>query len=185
MPDHSTRDTSPRLTRRTLLKAGIAGGAVLLLARWYTQTAAPMLADARYVVLDRRAQAIVTAIVPVLLAGALPISHGDDVVRADVLANVDQAIAGLPPAARKQVEQLFALLAFGPSRCLLAGVWTPWPEASSDSIAAFLVRWRDSRFAMLRSAYGALHQLIVAAWYGSPRAWPAIRYPGPPSLEAG
>ena len=79
--------------------------------------------------------------------------------RAQIVANVDQAIAGLPPEARKQIDQLFALLAFAPTRCLIAGVWSPWPEASPAAIAAFLARWRDSRFALLQSAYGALHQL--------------------------
>ncbi len=86
---------------------------------------------------------------------------------------------------RKEIDQLFALLAFAPSRALLAGVWSPWSEASARSIAAFLAQWRDSRFALKRSAYGALHQLIMAAWYGSPDAWPAIGYPGPPSLAIG
>jgi hypothetical protein len=80
---------------------------------------------------------------------------------------------------------LFALLAFAPTRCLVAGVWSPWPEASAESIAAFLVSWRDSRFALLRSAYEALHQIVYGAWYGNPRSWPAIGYAGPPSLEIG
>ncbi len=174
------------MTRRTLLKAGIAGGAALFLARWlYTQSSAPALPDARSFALDARARAIVSAIVPVLLDGTLPAAPEAGAVRAGVVANVDLAIAGLLPEARKQIDQLFALLAFAPSRCLIAGVWSPWPEASAASIAVFLARWRDSRFALLQSAYGALHQLVLAAWYGSPSAWPAIGYPGPPSLEAG
>jgi hypothetical protein len=186
VPDPSSDRAAIHLTRRTLLKAGIAGGAALFLARWmYTQTSAPLLPDARFVVLDARAREIVTAIVPVLLEGALPASPMAATVRAEIVVNVDQAIAGLPPAARREIEQLFAMLAFAPSRSIVAGVWSSWPEASPASIAAFLVRWRDSRFALLRSAYGALHQLIVAAWYGSPNAWPAIGYPGPPSLEVG
>jgi len=115
----------------------------------------------------------------------LPAPSEADAARTEVVANVDKAIAGLPPEARKQIEQLFALLAFAPSRCLIAGVWSPWPDASPESIAAFLERWRDSRFALLKSAYCALHQLIMAAWYGSPSAWPAIGYAGPPSLELG
>jgi len=46
-----------------------------------------------------------------------------------------------------------------------------------------LGRWQHSRLALLRSAYDGLHQLVLAAWYGNSRAWPAIGYPGPPSLR--
>jgi hypothetical protein len=65
----------------------------------------------------------------------------------------------------------------------MAGVSAPWLESSPESIVAFLERWRASRFALLQSAYQALHQLILAAWYGNPASWPATGYSGPPSLE--
>jgi hypothetical protein len=109
----------------------------------------------------------------------------DQVLLQELVAGVEKAIAGLPPAMRKEVDQLFSLLSFAPSRALIAGVWSPWHEASPASIGVFLDRWRDSRLALLRSAYGALHQLLFAAWYGNSNAWPAIGYAGPPSLEAG
>jgi hypothetical protein len=119
-----------------------------------------------------------------MLEGALPAGDAAMAARAEVVAGVDRAIAGLPPAVRSEVDELFSLLAFAPTRCVVAGVWSPWPEASRDSIAAFLGRWRDSRFALLRSGFAALHQLIMSAWYANPQAWPAIAYPGPPSLGA-
>ena len=184
MPDPST--TPRRITRRTLLKVGIAGGTALLLTRWlYTATSVPTPSGSGFTTLDTSAQGIVAAIVPVLLEGALPTGRDAAAARADVVSGVDQAIAGLPPAARKELDDLFSLLAFAPTRCLIAGVWTPWPEASRESVAMFLDSWRDSRFALLRSAYGALHQIVFGAWYGKPQAWPAIGYPGPPSLEVG
>jgi hypothetical protein len=176
--------TSPRISRRTLLKAGIAGGAGLLLVRWlYTSTTTPQSTPTPSGALNAGARAVVAAIAPVMLAGALPAN--DRVLLQEVVAGVEQAIAGLPPAARKEIEQLFALLSDAPTRALIGGVWTPWHEASPASIDAFLDRWRDSRFALLRSAYGALHQLVFAAWYGNSNAWPAIGYAGPPSLEVG
>ena len=186
--NHSN-DREPRITRRTLLKAGLAGGAALFLARWlYTRDAAIPPAGIGADTLDASARAIVAAIVPVLLAEALPVNDASaqsGQATARVVANVGRAVAGLPPSVRKEIDQLFALLAFAPSRCLLAGVWSAWSEAPAPSIAAFLSNWRDSRFALQRSAYGALHQLIMAAWYGGPEAWPAIGYPGPPSLVTG
>jgi hypothetical protein len=174
--------SSPRISRRTLLKVGVAGGAALLLARWlHTTPAAPREAATAHT-LDADARAILAAITPVMLEGALPTGPEAAAALREALAGVEQAIAGLPPAVRKELEELFSLLAFAPTRCLVAGVWSPWPEAARESIAAFLANWRTSRFALLRSAYGALHQIILGAWYGNPRAWPAIGYPGPPLL---
>ncbi|HXX85519.1 MAG TPA: hypothetical protein VEN29_16260 [Casimicrobiaceae bacterium] len=178
-------DNSARVSRRTLLKVGVAGGVALLLARWlYTQTSEPVAKDPQFAALDASARSVVAAIVPVMLEGAL--LEGEAAMRArdQVVSGVDRAVAGLPPAVRAEIDQLFSLLAFAPSRCLVAGVWSPWPEASRDSIVAFLGRWRDSRFGLLRSGFAALHQLIVGAWYANPQAWPAIGYPGPPLLES-
>ena len=172
------------LSRRTFLTAGIAGGAALVLARWFAARDSPRDVDAqRFEWLDAPAREIVAAIVPVMLAGALP-TLGPDVLSArdEVVAGVDRAIAGLPPAVRKEIGELFALLDFAPTRSLIAGIWSRWERAPAADIAAFLDTWRDSRFALLRSGYAALHQLVDAAWYGNPRAWQAIGYSGPPSL---
>ena len=174
----------PRITRRTVLKAGIAGGVVLVLARWIVTSYSPRESpEVRPSALDPSARAIIAALVPVLLEGALP--DPDSEAHAEIVAGVDRAVAGLPPGSRKELEQLFALLSFAPTRCLVAGVWSSWPQASRESVTEFLASWRDSRFALLRSGYGALHQLILAAWYGNMRSWPAIGYGGPPSLEIG
>lgn len=174
--------TSLRVSRRTLLKIGVAGAAALLLARWlHAATSAANEAPA-VPSLDADERAILAAITPAMLAGALPAGAESSIALREALAGVEQAIAGLPPAARKELADLFSLLAFAPTRCLVAGVWKPWPEATRESIAAFLVRWRESRFSLLRSGYAALHQIILGAWYAIPRAWGPIGYPGPPSL---
>jgi hypothetical protein len=64
----------------------------------------------------------------------------------------------------------------------VAGVWHPWHAASRGEIAGFLERFRYSNIAQLRSAYDALHQLIMASWYGNTQSWTAIGYAGPPRL---
>ena len=177
---------SVRITRRALLKAGVTGAAALVLLRWlYTTNSAPQERVSDHPALDPDARAILAAVISVILDGALPDGAGAAKAREETLEGAAQAIAGLPPAVRKEIEQLFALLGFAPTRCLVAGVWSPWTEASRESIAAFLAGWRDSRFGLLRSGYDALHQIVLGAWYGNPRSWPAIGYAGPPSLEIG
>ncbi len=143
-----------------------------------------MRGDNALAALDPQAPAIIVAIVPVLLDGALPAGDPDraEAVR-ETVANVSRTIAGLPPAAQEELSELFALLAFAPARIALARVAAPWTEARPDAVAAFLERWRTSRFDLLRSAYDALHQIVLAAWYGNPKSWAAIGYPGPPALR--
>ena len=170
-----------RITRRTLLKTGVAGATALILARWlYTadESSHAVDRDAPSRALDASSRAIIAAIAPIMLAGAIPAN--EPAALASLVANVDRAIAGLPPATRKELYQLFALLSFAPGRVLLAGVGATWPSAAPAEIAAFLDRWQSSRFGLLRSGYGALHQLVLAGWYGDPQAWPAIGYAGPP-----
>lgn len=169
------------LSRRRLLQAGLAGAAALAVAggvAWFRRRA-----DAMPRALDRDAREIVRAIVPAMLAGALP-AAGSERTRAidETVAAVDRAVAGLPPASRGELGQLFALLALSIGRRVFAGVPSPWAEASPDEIDAFLVAWQSSAWTLKRSAYDALHQLVVAAWYANPLAWPAVGYPGPPSL---
>jgi hypothetical protein len=172
-------------TRRTFLFAGIAGATALAAAGWLrSRQDTPVIVGTQATApLDPDAFAIVAAVTPVFLDGALP---GDATAAAaavrETVANVGLAIAGLPPAAQKELGQLFALLGLAPARIALARVSSPWPQASRDEIAAFLESWRTSRFLLLHSAYAALHQLVFAAWYGDPASWPAIGYPGPPRL---
>jgi hypothetical protein len=176
------------LNRRTFIFAGVAGSAALIAAHWLrkgnderahlTPEIVPLAQ------LDAGAPAIVAAVVPVLLAGALPL---DPVSRTDAINetvnNVARAVSGLPPAAQHELGELFALLDFAPARIALTGLTTGWAQANENDVAAFLDRWHASRFLLLRSAYDALHQLVFAAWYGNPRSWPAIGYAGPPALS--
>jgi len=170
-------------TRRTFLVVGLAGGATLAATWWLRGTrerdsvpdmAAPLAA------LDADAPAIVAAIAAVMLDGALPADRQAAVT--ETVAGVARAVGGLAPIAQQELGELFSLLAFPPTRVALAGVMTPWADASDEAVAAFLERWRTSRWMLLRSAYDALHQLIFAAWYGNPRAWASIGYPGPPAV---
>lgn len=168
------------MRRRSFLALGITGTAALAAAGWWFALRGPARGPR---VLDDEAVAVVSAIVPAVLDGALPPSgHERQAALAAAVDAVCRAIEELQPTARGEIAQLFALLALPLARRAFAGVAPPWPEASIAEIAAFLDRWRDSGWALKRSAYDALHQLILAAWYGDERSWRAIGYPGPPQL---
>jgi len=144
----------------------------------YRYTRGPGVAQ-RFV-LDGEAKAAIDAIVPAMLAGALPL---DAAARAAAVgattARVHQAILGLPLATQKEVQDLFGLLALAPARRLLAGVSGGWSETRTEEVSAFLQDWRFHRLGMLQSAYHALHDLIIGSWYADPSTWATIGYPGP------
>jgi len=161
---------------------GLAGAAVLVAARWLDRpgSAAPHRA------LDDAHVEVIAALVPVVLAGSLPTVPAErEAAMREVVEAFDRAVGGLGPAVQGEIRDLLSLLHFAPSRAALAGVGDPWRDASAESIAQFLTRWRESRFDLFRAGYQALTQLLQAAWYGNARSWPAIGYPGPPSLGTG
>ena len=172
------------ISRRTFITTGIFGAAALATAYWLRSPHAPA-GDASLRVLDADAQAILGAIVPVLLAGALPVdADAKTQAVAATIRGIDTAITGLSPTAQGELRQLFALLALPPARLAIARVSEPWNQASEAEVRACLDRFRGSSLTLLRSAYAALHQLTFAAWYGNPASWARIGYPGPPELPA-
>ena len=170
------------VSRRTFIAVGIAGAIALATAGWLKGPHAPP-SGLRRRMLDADAEAILGAVVPVLLDGALPqVPEERQRMLAETLTAIDTAIAGLPPAAQAELSQLFALLALPPVRLGLARIAAPWQSAAPADVRLCLDRFRESSWSLPRAAYDALHQLTFAAWYGNPQAWPAIGYAGPPSL---
>lgn len=162
------------LTRRELLRTGAAGVVLLTLA--------DCARGATGISTDERA--IVIRIADAMLDGALPAGEPQRSQALAVAADgFTVAVAGLQPHVQQEVQQLFTLLTFGPTRRLVAGL-PPWEKATRDDVAAFLGGWRFSPFALLRSGYDALHQLVMAGWYGQSVAWERIGYPGPPRVGA-
>jgi hypothetical protein len=159
------------ITRREFLKAGV-GGSVLLNVAGCSRPSS-----------EGGRERILAALIPVMLAGALPAGAEQAALVERTIAGVGKAIAGLSANMQAEIGELFDLLAFPPTRMLVAGIWSPWQTATTEDIAAFLERWRNSRFALLNSGYAALHDLVFGAWYARPDTWPAIGYPGPPRIR--
>ncbi len=135
----------------------------------------PTAPDGKFI-LDGAAAAALTRIIPAMLRDAI---EPGPVAISQALERVIGAIAGLPLATQKEVQDLFGLLSFGPSRRLLAGMSDQWQDAKADDIATFLQSWRVHRIGMLQSAYAALHDLIIGSWYSNEDTWAGIGYPGP------
>ena len=171
------------LTRRQFIKVGLAGAFVFATVRFLDRPLAAPAAGHR--VLGEEATRMVAALVPVVLAGALP---AEAAARARAIRETveafDRAVSGLTASVQDEVGQLFSFLSFAPTRVGFAGLWAPVDESTPDELKAFLIRWRSSNFQLQRASYHAMTQLIQAAWYGNTASWAAIAYPGPPGLES-
>ncbi len=165
------------MRRRTLLKVGAFGAAVLAAGGVALRLADKPTAEAR---LDNMSK-VLRAVVPALLAGNLP---ADAATRAraieDGLQRTLATIEGLPPPTRAELDELFALLASRPGRWL-AGIES-WESATPDAVAQFLSRWRTHSIDLFQTAYHALHDLVLGPWYADASTWKDIGYPGPIEL---
>ena len=165
--------------RRSFLKIGVAG-AIALAAGGAVYRLAYAPTPAQRFVPDAAAATLLAALIPSMLGPVLPT---DPAARASAIeqtvGQVGAAIAGLPLASQKQVRDLFGMLSLAPVRRMLAGVSGGWAHASPDAVDAFLQSWRHHRLQTLQTAYLALHDLIIGAWYAQPANWSAIGYPGP------
>ncbi|HZQ62515.1 MAG TPA: hypothetical protein VFC24_14260 [Casimicrobiaceae bacterium] len=169
------------ITRRSFLITGLAGSAALVTAYWLRDFTGR--SEGRELRARIDAAAVLSAIAPVMLADALP-EHADarSAAVTATVARVQGTIARLSPRARHELAQLFALLAWPPSRLALAGLAQDWTHADAGAIEAMLEAWRTSALDLKRSAYAALHQLVLGAWYADAASWARIGYPGPPQL---
>ncbi|MCX7294347.1 hypothetical protein [Janthinobacterium sp.] len=168
------------MQRRSFLKLGLLGACALAAGGAAYRALRGPAPPGRFV-LDGEARAALAAIVPAMLGEALPPSQAAARAAAldGAIAGVETAIHGLSLAAQQEVQDLFGLLALAPARRFVAGVKDGWREADPAQVAAFLQSWRTHRLATLQTAYLALHDLILGAWYADAGHWAAIGYPGP------
>ena len=165
-------------SRRSFLKAGALAALVLAAGGGIYRVTHPPAPKG--FVLDGEGRSALHAIVPAILAGTLPTGSS---ARAQAIAaateRLNQTILGLPLATQQEVQDLFGLLALGPARRLLTGIPHGWAEATDAEVSNWLQDWRTHRIALLRSAYQALHDLVLGSWYSDSANWAAIGYPGP------
>lgn len=165
--------------RRQFIKTGVAGAALLALGGGLWRLKARPAA-----LYGDEAKAIIRALVPAVLAGALPEEQSARQAAVEsAVAGVGVAISGLCAAHQRETQDLFALLSLAPGRWLLAGLPNDWFSVTPEAAAGFLERWRRAPVALLNAGYGALHDLILGAWYGAEAAWPSMGYTGPPRLS--
>jgi hypothetical protein len=122
---------------------------------------------------------VLRALLPVVLAGALPTDKTAASAVEETLHTLDSFLFTTSPGVHQQMAQLFDLLSMPATRYTIVGLGQDWNAAAATDINAFLLRWSNSRVQMLRAAHLGLTQMITTSWYLQPRSWAAIAYVAP------
>jgi hypothetical protein len=157
--------------RRTFLKRGIAGGAVLLLgggALAVLPTKELGAAKRALSVLEPRNFQVVVAIARRVCpetADAFDVAHG-----------VDDLLRRTPPETQSDFNKLLGLFENALAGFLFDQRFLPFTHLSPEAQDAVLRDWRDSRLVIRRTGYDALRKICLATAYSMESTWPAIGY---------
>lgn len=167
------------MNRRQFFKFGAAG---LLLAgglSWLGKHFAKVEVVAGQSVVQQQHIPMLKAIAEGLLDPALPTTGRTQSIESAVNAFVD-ATKTLAASAQAELGQLLNILENPVGRRLIADLGTRREQATPAQVQAFLVSFRDHPIPALQPGYHALHDLMMAGWYGLPEQWADMGYPGPP-----
>lgn len=165
------------MKRRTLLKLGIGGVAVLAVVGGGLALMRPGVVNGH---LSGDARLVMRSVARAVLQGNLPADAAErETALHGQMGRLDTAIAGFPAAMQGELSQLLALLASAPGRIALAGLTTGWEDATVEELSAALQDMRVSKIALREQAYHALRDLTNGAYFADPNTWPMLGYPGP------
>jgi len=166
------------MQRRTLLKLGLAGSAVLT----FVGGGAALLHEPAWRAgrLMSSGRAVFGSVARAVLDGSLPADSVAQVAALNAhLERLQVTLRALPPAAQRELAELLAVLASPPGRLAIAGLSADWAGADIVSIQAALQSMRQSRLAFRQQAYHALRDLTHAAYFADRSTWGQLGYPGP------
>ncbi len=112
---------------------------------------------------------------------------GPDVPGADAIGvglKADRLLARAEPEALADVKTVLAIFESGLTGALFFERVRPFTQLDPEAQDRVIVAWRDSSVLLKRTIVRALSSLTTALYFGDPRTWPGLGYPGPPDHEA-
>lgn len=173
------------MQRRQVIVAGIASTAAAIgVAYVLTPHDVVDKNNVDLLFLNRHDQVILSALLPVLLAGYIdPSAPFPAALNTKISVTVDQAIALQLPRIQAELRQLFSLLEVNIARVVLTHQLANWNELDGAAKQQMLLSWRDSALTLLQIAYSGLHDLVIAAYYTDNTYWQAIGYEPPAAIR--
>jgi hypothetical protein len=181
--DLADHGTWPGLARRDFLKLG-AGFSVALSVAGVLGTLGGCSDGAKvpatgFTFLQASDVALFSALAPAVVDELAKLDAAERKARTDeLLGKLDTTCSALGMASKAELRKLLDLLAMAPVRYVLTGVGA-WNDASIETLQAFMLRWRSSRFETLTAGGNVLVRLTASSYYVLPVSWPATGYPGP------
>lgn len=168
-------------SRRRFIFVGVAGaiaaGAAFVLPRIGASGAAPNGSA-----LVQEHAAMLRVVATAVLGSALPLDPvSREAEMSRVVAAAGALIDNFPPSTRREVGDLFGLLALKPARMML-GFSGNWEMSEAPAVAQSLLALRDSSIGLKQQAYFAMHDMVLGSFYSAPQTWISTGYPGPPKL---
>lgn len=170
--------------RRSFLKRGLFGGALLLLggagflATRGTKTIP--LPKNGLKVLSEREYAVMAAIAARMVR---PRKNFPTVEEVSLAEACDLVIARADSGVQKELKQLIGLFENALANAVFDRRFQPFTEMSGEAQDAVLHDWETSALLIRRTGFNALRTIAIAAYYGNPKTWGAVGYAGPPPLH--
>lgn len=166
-------------SRRGVLKKGLLGGALLAVGggAWlFTRPSAPVTLPDGLKVLNEREYACMYALVQRFVPPNEGYPSADSL---DTTVAADGVLAMMEASTRDELKQLLNLFENALPAFLFGRRRQAFSTLPMDEQFRVLDEWRDSRVTLRRTGYLALRGVVMAAYYGNPKTWPAVKYPGP------
>lgn len=164
------------MKRRTWLKLGLVGGAVVALGGGVLALARPGWSEGR---LTPQGRDLFAAVARAVLEGLLPEGDATQTALQAHLDRLEATVQSMPAVVQAEIAEVTALLLHPLGRHAVTGLGVDWPEATPADLAPVLQGLRESRLAIRQQIYHALRDLTNGAYFADRAAWGAVGYPGP------
>jgi len=168
------------MKRRTLLKLGLSGGALLALGGVGLSLRGPgrlRSVPPNLKQLSERQYLTLAAVAARVCPQRKNAPSTDDV---QVAQKLDLLLETMHPADSQDFKQLLNLFDNALAGLLLDGRITTFTGASAAVQDEILQSWRTSTFLVKRTGYKAMVGLCAATYFGDPSTYASVGYPGPP-----
>ena len=164
------------MQRRRLLKLGLGAAVLIGIAGVGVALIKPGLVDSK---LSPGSRELMRAAALAVLGDVMPPAGPARNAALDAqLIRLDQSIATLPAATRKELSEALGLLGTAAGRFALVGLSSPWAQASTRDVQQALNAMRLSSSNTRQQVYHALRDLNAIAFFAEPANWQAAGYPG-------